>query len=119
VLVGARGLDGGRARARHLGVLGGDELRARRPPSTCSTRRATRDFSEDTYRTLAAVDIAVMVLDAAKGIEEQTQKLSRSAGCASCPIITSVNNLDRDGRDPFDLLDGIEQSLGLDVTPAS
>src|SRR5499427_7657611 len=78
-----------------------------------------QDFSEDTYRTLTAVDSAVMVLDAAKGIEEQTRKLFEVCRLRDVPIITFVNKLDREARDPFDLLDEIEQSLALDVTPAS
>src|SRR5881275_2789880 len=77
------------------------------------------DFSEDTYRTLTAVDSAVMVIDAAKGIEEQTRKLFEVCRLRDVPIITFVNKLDRESRDPFDLLDEIEQSLALDVTPAS
>ena len=78
-----------------------------------------QDFSEDTYRTLTAVDSAVMVLDAAKGIEEQTRKLFEVCRLRDVPIITFINKLDRESRDPFDLLDEIEQSLVLDVTPAS
>ena len=78
-----------------------------------------QDFSEDTYRTLTAVDSAVMVLDAAKGIEAQTRKLFEVCRLRDVPIMTFVNKLDREGRDPFDLLDEIEQSLALDVTPAS
>src|SRR5271166_4393575 len=78
-----------------------------------------QDFSEDTYRTLTAVDSAIMVLDAAKGIEEQTRKLFEVCRLRDLPIITFINKLDREGRDPFDLLDEIEQSLALDVTPAS
>jgi peptide chain release factor 3 len=78
-----------------------------------------QDFSEDTYRTLTAVDSAVMVLDAAKGIEEQTRKLFEVCRLRDVPIITFINKLDRESRDPFDLLDEIEQSLALDVTPAS
>ncbi len=78
-----------------------------------------QDFSEDTYRTLTAVDSAIMVLDAAKGIEEQTRKLFEVCRLRDVPILTFVNKLDREGRDPFDLLDEIEQSLALDVTPAS
>jgi peptide chain release factor 3 len=78
-----------------------------------------QDFSEDTYRTLTAVDSAVMVLDAAKGIEEQTRKLFEVCRLRDVPILTFINKLDREGRDPFDLLDEIEQSLALDVTPAS
>ncbi len=78
-----------------------------------------QDFSEDTYRTLTAVNSAVMVLDAARGIEEQTRKLFEVCRLRDVPIITFINKLDRESRDPFDLLDEIEQSLALDVTPAS
>ena len=78
-----------------------------------------QDFSEDTYRTLTAVDSAVMVLDAAKGIEAQTLKLFEVCRLRDIPIITFINKLDREGRDPFDLLDEIERTLALDVTPAS
>src|SRR6202035_4849836 len=77
------------------------------------------DFSEDTYRTLTAVDSAVMVIDAAKGIEEQTRKLFEVCRLRDVPIITFVNKFDREARDPFDLMDEIEQQLALDVTPAS
>ncbi len=77
------------------------------------------DFSEDTYRTLSAVDSAVMVIDAAKGIEAQTRKLFEVCRLRDVPIITFINKLDREGRDPFDLLEEIEQTLALDVTPAS
>jgi peptide chain release factor 3 len=77
------------------------------------------DFSEDTYRTLTAVDSAVMVLDAAKGIEVQTRKLFEVCRLRDMPIVTFINKMDRDARDPFDLLDEVEQTLALDVTPAS
>ena len=77
------------------------------------------DFSEDTYRTLTAVDSAVMVLDAAKGIESQTRKLFEVCRLRDVPIITFINKLDREARDPFELLDEIEQTLALDVCPAS
>src|SRR5947209_6952569 len=78
-----------------------------------------QDFSEDTYRTLTAVDSAVMVLDAARGIEEQTKKLFEVCRLRDVPIVTFINKLDRESRDPFDLIDEIEQTLALDVTPAS
>ncbi|HLJ64334.1 MAG TPA: peptide chain release factor 3 [Stellaceae bacterium] len=78
-----------------------------------------QDFSEDTYRTLTAVDSAVMVIDAAKGIEAQTLKLFEVCRLRNVPIITFINKLDREGRDPFDLMDEIEKSLALEVTPAS
>lgn len=75
------------------------------------------DFSEDTYRTLTAVDSAIMVLDVAKGIEKQTYKLFEVCRLRDIPIITFINKLDRDGQDPFDLLDEVEKKLALDVTP--
>ncbi len=78
-----------------------------------------QDFSEDTYRTLTAVDSAVMVLDAARGIQEQTRKLFEVCRLRDVPIVTFINKMDREGRDPFDLLDEIEQGLALDVAPAS
>lgn len=77
------------------------------------------DFSEDTYRTLTAVDSAVMVIDAAKGIESQTRKLFEVCRLRDMPIITFVNKMDREARDPFDLISEIEETLALDVTPAS
>lgn len=77
------------------------------------------DFSEDTYRTLSAVDSAIMVLDAAKGIEPQTLKLFEVCRLRNIPIITFINKMDRDGQDPFALMDEIQESLQLEVTPAS
>jgi peptide chain release factor 3 len=77
------------------------------------------DFSEDTYRTLTAVDSAVMVIDAAKGIEPQTRKLFEVCRLRSVPIITFVNKVDREGRAPFELLDEIADALALDVSPMS
>lgn len=77
------------------------------------------DFSEDTYRTLTAVDSAIMVLDAAKGIESQTRKLFEVCRLRDVPILTFINKMDREGQDPFSLLDEIEQQLALDVAPAS
>nr|XP_061807071.1 peptide chain release factor 3-like [Nerophis lumbriciformis] len=77
------------------------------------------DFSEDTYRTLTAVDSAVMVLDAAKGIEAQTLKLFEVCRLRDVPIITFVNKLDRDGQEPLELMDEIEDKLQLEVTPAN
>ncbi len=75
------------------------------------------DFSEDTYRTLTAADAAVMVLDAAKGIETQTRKLFEVCRLRDMPICTFVNKVDREGREPFDLLDEVEKTLALDATP--
>jgi peptide chain release factor 3 len=74
------------------------------------------DFSEDTYRTLTAVDSAVMVIDAARGIEARTRKLFEVCRLRDIPIITFVNKMDRESRDPFDLLDEIEKTLALDTT---
>jgi peptide chain release factor 3 len=75
------------------------------------------DFSEDTYRTLTAVDAAVMVLDAAKGVEARTLKLVEVCRLRDIPIVTFINKMDRETMDPFDLLDDIEKSLALDTTP--
>jgi peptide chain release factor 3 len=77
------------------------------------------DFSEDTYRTLTAVDSAVMVIDAAKGIEPQTRKLFEVCRIRNVPIITFVNKVDREGKEPFELLDEIADVLQLDVCPMS
>jgi peptide chain release factor 3 len=75
------------------------------------------DFSEDTYRTLTAVDSAIMVIDAAKGIEPQTRKLFEVCRMRSVPIITFVNKIDREARSPFDTLDEVADALALDVVP--
>jgi len=76
-----------------------------------------QDFSEDTYRTLMAVDSAVMVLDSAKGIEPQTEKLFHVCRMRRIPILTFINKMDHEGRDPLDLLDEIERLLGINVVP--
>ena len=76
-----------------------------------------QDFSEDTYRTLMAADSAVMVVDAAKGIEDQTRKLFQVASLREMPIFTFVNKMDREARDPFELLDDIENELGIKTYP--
>ena len=75
------------------------------------------DFSEDTYRTLSAVDAAVMVIDAAKGIESQTRKLFEVCRLRDIPIITFVNKIDREAQDPLSLLDEISSGLALDMVP--
>jgi peptide chain release factor 3 len=77
------------------------------------------DFSEDTYRTLSAVDSAVMVIDAAKGIEARTKKLFEVCRLRDIPIITFINKMDREGRHPFELLEEIEKTLALDTAPLS
>ncbi|MBQ7320045.1 MAG: peptide chain release factor 3 [Clostridia bacterium] len=76
-----------------------------------------QDFSEDTYRTLMAADSAVMVIDAAKGIEPQTRKLFKVCAMRHIPIFTFINKLDRDARDPFDLLDELESEFGIGTYP--
>ena len=76
-----------------------------------------QDFSEDTYRTLMAADSAVMVIDAGKGVENQTRKLFKVCVMRHIPIFTFINKMDREARDPFDLLDEIEKELGIRTTP--
>jgi len=75
------------------------------------------DFSEDTYRTLTAVDSAIMVIDGAKGVEDRTRKLVEVCRLRDIPIITFVNKMDRESRDPFDLMDDVEKALALDTVP--
>ncbi len=76
-----------------------------------------QDFSEDTYRTLMAADSAVMVIDAAKGVENQTKKLFKVCTMRGIPIFTFINKMDRDAQNPFDLLEEIEQVLGIETYP--
>jgi peptide chain release factor 3 len=78
-----------------------------------------RDFSEDTYRVLAAADAAIMVLDSAKGIEPQTLKLFEVCRDRGLPLLTFLNKYDRPGRAPLELLDEIEQLIGLTPTPVT
>jgi peptide chain release factor 3 len=78
-----------------------------------------QDFAEDTFRTLTAVDSVVVVIDAAKGVEPQTEKLVKVCRMRHTPIMIFINKLDRPGQDPFDLLDEIERKLHLRVTPLS
>jgi peptide chain release factor 3 len=77
------------------------------------------DFSEDTYRTLTAVDAAIMVIDGAKGVESQTRKLFEVCRLRDLPILTFCNKMDRESRDTFEIVDEIQESLAIDVTPAS
>lgn len=77
------------------------------------------DFSEDTYRTLTAVDSALMVIDCAKGVEQRTIKLMEVCRLRDTPIMTFINKLDRDGREPVDLLDDIESVLGIACSPVT
>ncbi len=78
-----------------------------------------KDFAEDTFRTLTAVDSVIVVIDVAKGVEEQTEKLVEVCRMRNIPMIVFINKMDREGKDAFDLLDEIEQKLGLRVTPLS
>src|SRR5210317_2093431 len=77
------------------------------------------DFSEDTYRTLTAVDSALMVIDCAKGVEERTIKLMDVCRMRDTPIVTFINKLDRDGREPVELLDEIEEVLKIRCSPVT
>ena len=78
-----------------------------------------KDFAEDTFRTLTAVDSVIVVIDVAKGVEAQTEKLVEVCRMRKIPIIVFINKLDREGKDAFDLLDEVEQKIGLKVIPLS
>lgn len=78
-----------------------------------------QDFAEDTYRTLTAVDSAIIVVDSAKGVEAQTRKLMEVCRMRNTPVIIFINKMDREGRDPFDLLDELEEELQIHVRPLS
>lgn len=78
-----------------------------------------KDFAEDTYRTLSAVDSVIVVIDVAKGVEEQTEKLVQVCRMRKIPMLVFINKLDREGKDAFDLLDEVEKKLGLRVLPLS
>ena len=78
-----------------------------------------KDFAEDTFRTLTAVDSVIVVIDVSKGVEEQTVKLVEVCRMRNIPIIVFINKLDREGKDTFDLLDEVEKKLSLNVTPLS
>src|SRR5690554_1220943 len=78
-----------------------------------------KDFAEDTFRTLTAVDSVIVVIDVAKGVEEQTEKLVEVCRMRNIPMIVFINKLDREGKDAFDLMDEVEQTLKLKVTPLS
>ncbi|MBL7863498.1 MAG: peptide chain release factor 3 [Cyclobacteriaceae bacterium] len=78
-----------------------------------------QDFAEDTYRTLTAVDSVIMVIDCVKGVESQTEKLMEVCRMRNTPVICFINKLDREGQDPFDLLDEIEEKLSIKVRPLS
>ena len=76
-----------------------------------------KDFAEDTFRTLTAVDSVILVIDCANGVEEQTRKLMEVCRMRKTPVIIFINKMDRDGKDPFELLDELEQSLDIKVRP--
>ena len=78
-----------------------------------------QDFSEDTYRTLMAADSAVMVIDASKGVEAQTRKLFKVCAMRHIPIFTFINKMDREAKDPYELMEEIEQELGMDTCPVN
>lgn len=78
-----------------------------------------KDFAEDTFRTLTAVDSVIVVVDVAKGVEEQTEKLVEVCKMRNIPMLVFINKMDREGKDAFDLMDEVEQKLGLKVTPLS
>jgi peptide chain release factor 3 len=76
-----------------------------------------KDFAEDTFRTLTAVDSVIVVIDVAKGVEGQTEKLVEVCRMRNIPMLVFINKLDREGKDAFDLMDEVEQKLGLNVVP--
>src|SRR5580765_8516440 len=78
-----------------------------------------KDFAEDTYRTLTAVDSVILIIDCVKGVEPQTEKLMEVCRMRNTPVIVFINKLDREGRNPFDLLDEIEAKLNIKVRPLS
>jgi len=78
-----------------------------------------QDFAEDTFRTLTAVDSVIIVIDSAKGVETQTRKLMQVCRMRKTPVMVFMNKMDREGRDPFDLMDEVEQELGIKVRPLS
>jgi len=78
-----------------------------------------KDFAEDTYRTLTAVDSVILIIDSVNGVEEQTRKLTEVCTMRDTPIIVFVNKMDREGKDPFELLEELESELGLNVRPLS
>lgn len=78
-----------------------------------------KDFAEDTYRTLSAVDSVILVIDCVKGVEEQTERLMEVCRMRNTPVIIFINKLDREGKDPFDLLDELEEKLSIHVRPLS
>ncbi|MDG1098467.1 MAG: GTP-binding protein, partial [Bacteroidia bacterium] len=78
-----------------------------------------KDFAEDTYRTLTAVDSVILVIDCVKGVEAQTERLMEVCRMRNTPVICFINKLDRDGKDPYDLLEELEDKLDIQVHPMS
>lgn len=78
-----------------------------------------QDFAEDTFRTLTAVDSVIIVIDSAKGVETQTRRLMEVCRMRKTPVMVFMNKMDREGKDPFDLMDDVEQELGIAVTPVT
>ena len=78
-----------------------------------------QDFAEDTFRTLTAVDSVIIVIDSAKGVEMQTRRLMEVCRMRKTPVMVFINKMDREGKDPFDLLDEVEEELGIHVRPLS
>ena len=78
-----------------------------------------QDFAEDTFRTLTAVDSVVIVIDSAKGVETQTRRLMQVCRMRKTPVMVFINKMDREGKDPFDLMDEVENELGIHVRPLS
>ena len=78
-----------------------------------------KDFAEDTYRTLTAVDSVILVIDCVKGVEEQTEKLMEVCRMRDTPVQVFINKMDRDGRDPYDLIEEVEEKLGIQVFPVT
>src|SRR5690606_23180663 len=78
-----------------------------------------KDFAEDTYRTLSAVDSVILVVDCVKGVEEQTRNLMQVCRMRNTPVIVFINKMDREGRDPYELLDELERELNIHVRPLS
>ena len=78
-----------------------------------------QDFAEDTFRTLTAVDSVIIVIDSAKGVETQTRRLMEVCRMRKTPVMVFMNKMDREGKDPFDLMDDVESELGITVTPVT
>ena len=112
-------LDGSGEGTRHLGDLVGDAVPVRGRIINLLDTPGHEDFSEDTYRTLTAVDSALMVIDVAKGVEERTIKLMEVCRLRDTPILTFINKLDREGREPIELLDEVEQVLKIQCAPVT